>query len=314
MASQLNCVILGGGGFIGSHIVDALVVQGYRVRVFEQKNINTRNIAHMLGRIELMQGDFFNEDDLCRALVGMDVVVHLVSTTLPQSSNDDMAYDIETNVIGTIRLLNLVKQIGIRKIIFASSGGTVYGVSQFQPITETHPTTPICSHGIVKLAIEKYLHLYHHLYGVDYAVLRFANPYGDRQEPMVGQGAITTFLWQILKGKPISIWGDGSVARDYFYISDLASAVLAAIERDTPSKIYNVASGVSHSLNELISIMQAITGRTPIIQYSVARKLDVPTNVLDISLARKELLWQPQVPLKEGLVRTWEWLQHSKAE
>lgn len=314
MAGRLKCVVLGGGGFIGSHVVDALLEQGHSVRVFERQNVNIRNISHVLGHIELMYGDFLNEYDLCRAVMGMDVVVHLVSTTLPKSSNDDAAYDIETNVIGTIRLLNLVKQTGVRKIIFASSGGTVYGVPQFQPIAETHPTVPICSHGIAKVTIEKYLHLYHYLYGLDYTVLRFANPYGGRQDPMSGQGAVTAFLWQMLKGEPISIWGDGTVARDYFYISDLVSAVLAAIERDPPSKIYNIAGGVSHTLNELINIMQAITGRMPIIQYLPARKLDVPINVLDISRARKELLWQPQVPLEEGLARTWDWLQHRKAD
>ncbi|MDP1663607.1 MAG: NAD-dependent epimerase/dehydratase family protein [Methylobacter sp.] len=313
MISPLKCVVLGGGGFIGSHVVDALVGQGHSVRVFERQNVNTRNIAHVLGRIELMHGDFLNENDLCRALAGMDVVVHLVTTTLPKSSNDNVVYDIETNVIGTIRLLNLVKQVGIRKIIFASSGGTVYGAPQFQPIAETHPTTPICSHGIAKLTTEKYLHLYHHLYGLDYTVLRFANPYGSRQDPMSGQGAVTVFLWQILKGEPISIWGDGTVARDYFYISDLVSAVLAAIEKDTPLRIYNIGSGVPHTLNELLSVIQTITGRTPIVRYSAARKLDVPFNSLDISRARRELLWQPQVPLKEGLVKTWEWLQQRKA-
>ncbi len=312
IGSQLKCVILGGGGFIGSHIVEALAEQGHSVRVFERHNINTRNIAHVLGRIELVYGDFLNEDDLCRALAGMDIVVHLVSTTLPKSSNDNVIYDIETNVIGTIRLLNLAKQLGIRKIIFASSGGTVYGLPQYQPISETHPTDPICSHGIAKITIEKYLQLYHHLYDLDYIVLRFANPYGPKQDPMTGQGAITVFLQRILNEEPISIWGDGTVARDYFYISDLVAAVLAAIEKDPPSKIYNIASGFSHTLNELINIMQAVTGRTPLIRYLPARKLDVSVNILDISRAQKELSWSPQVPLEEGINRTWQWLQNYK--
>lgn len=310
MAAKLKCVVLGGGGFIGSHVVDALVEQGHSVRVFERQNVNLRNIAHVLGRIELMHGDFLSEDDLYRALDGMDVIVHLVSTTLPKSSNDNVVYDIETNVIGTIRLLNIVKQIGMLKIIFISSGGTVYGIPQFQPITEAHPTAPICSHGIAKMTIEKYFHLYQHLYGLDYTVLRVANPYGPKQDPMTGQGAVTVFLRQILKEEPISIWGDGTIARDYFYISDLVSAILAAIEKDTPSKIYNIAGGVSRTLNELINIMQAITGRTPIIQYLPARKLDVPVNVLDISRAQQELLWRPQVSLEEGISRTWQWLKN----
>lgn len=312
MANQLKYVVLGGGGFIGSHIVEALVERGHSVRVFERQNVNIRNIAHVLDCIELIHGDFLNEGDLYRALSGMDVVIHLISTTLPKSSNDNVIYDVETNVIGTIRLLNLAKQIGVRKIIFASSGGTVYGLPQYQPISETHPTDPICSHGIAKMTIEKYLQLYHHLYGMDYLVLRFANPYGPKQDPMTGQGAITVFLQQILNEEPISIWGDGTVARDYFYIGDLVTAVLAAIEKDPPSKIYNIASGVSHTLNELVNVMQAVTGRAALIRYLPARKLDVSVNILDISRAQKELSWSPQVPLEEGINRTWQWLQNYK--
>lgn len=310
MSNQLKYVVLGGGGFIGSHIVEALVERGHSVRIFERQNVNIRNIAQVLDRIELIHGDFLNEDDLYRALSGMDVVVHLISTTLPKSSNDNVIYDIETNVIGTIKLLNLARQLGIRKIIFASSGGTVYGLPQYQPISETHPTNPICSHGIAKITIEKYLQLYHHLYGLDYLVLRFANPYGPKQDPMSGQGAVTVFLQRILNEEPIVIWGDGTVARDYFYISDLTAAVLAAIEKKPPSKIYNIASGGSHTLNELINIMQAVTGRTPLVRYLPARKLDVPINILDISRAQNELSWSPKVSLEEGINRTWQWLQN----
>lgn len=314
MVNKLKCVVLGGGGFIGSHVVDALIERGHTVRVFEQKNINTQNIVQVLEHSELVSGDFLNEDDLCRAITGMDVVIHLVSTTLPKSSNEDVAYDVDTNVIGTLRLLNLARQKGVRKIVFASSGGTVYGFPQVQPIPETHPTDPICSYGIAKLTIEKYLHLYHHLYGLDYTVLRFANPYGGRQDPMSGQGAVTAFLWRILTAKPISIWGDGTVARDYFYISDLVSATLAAVERETASRIYNIGSGVPCTLNGLLNIMQVVTGRTPIIQYSPTRKLDVPINFLDISRARTELHWQPQISFEEGITRTWEWLQRRNAD
>jgi UDP-glucose 4-epimerase len=314
MVRQIRCVILGGGGFIGSHVVDALVAKGHFVRIFERQNLDTRNIEQVLGRIEFIKGDFLNEDDLCRAVAGMEVIVHLISSTLPKSSNDNVIYDVETNVIGTLKMLNIAKREGVRKIVFASSGGTIYGHQQGQPIMETYPTNPICSYGIAKLTIEKYLHLNYFLHGMDYTVLRIANPYGCRQDPTSGQGALVIFLWHVLNRRTIEIWGDGSVARDYFYVSDLVSALLAAIELETPSKIYNIGSGVSHSLNELLSIIKFVTGQSPIVQYSQARKLDVSNNFLDISRARKELNWQPVISLEEGIQRTWAWIQHLKRD
>ena len=310
----MNFLILGGAGFIGSHIVDALVTRGHKVRVFDRLNVDTSNLTDTLPYIELLRGDFLNESDISCALEGIDLVVHLISTVIPKTSNDNPVYDVESNVVGTLKLLNLSRQHGVRKVVFLSSGGAVYGPSVISPISETDATDPVCSYGITKLAIEKYLQLFRHLYDLNYVVLRAANPFGERQNPGTGQGAITTFLWKCLQGEPITIWGDGTVARDYFYISDLVSAILAAIEREMPSKIYNIGSGVPRSLNELLSIMQTVTGRTPIIQYSPARKLDVPVNFLDISRAQKELHWHPQVSLEEGMTRTWAWLQHHKTD
>jgi UDP-glucose 4-epimerase len=309
----MNFLILGGAGFIGSHIVDALVTRGHKVRVFDRLNIDTSNLTDSLQHIEMFRGDFLNESDISCALEGIDLVVHLISTILPKASNDNPVYDVESNVIGTLKLLNLSRQRGVRKIVFLSSGGAIYGPDVMSPISENDSTDPICSYGITKLAIEKYLHLFRHLHDLDYVNLRVANPFGERQNPGTGQGAITTFLWKCLQGEPITIWGDGTVARDYFYISDLVSAILAAIERETPSKIYNIGGGVPRSLNELLSIMQTVTGRTPIIQYLPSRKLDVPVNFLNISRAQKELHWNPQVSLEEGMIRTWRWLQHLKA-
>mgnify|MGYP001595638612 FL=1 len=189
--------------------------------------------------------------------------------------------------------MNLSRQQGVKKIVFISSGGTVYGNSVQCPISETDATDPVCSYGISKLSIEKYLHLFYHLHGLDYVVLRAANPFGERQNPRSGQGAVATFLWKFLRQEPIEIWGDGNISRDYFYISDLVSAILTAIEEKTPSKLYNIGSGVPHSLNKLVNFMQRVTGRTKVVQYSPARKLDVATNFLDISRAQKELHWQP---------------------
>ncbi len=301
----MRCLVLGGAGFIGSHIVDALLDHGHEVRVFDRNNVDTRNLVQALPRIELVRGDFLNEDDLRSAVDGIDVVVHLVGTTLPKSSNDNVVYDIETNVVGTVRLLNLAKHVGVRKIVFASSGGTVYGFPQILPIPETHPNAPICSYGITKLTTERYLHLYHYLYGMDYTVLRIANPYGHRQNPASGQGAVTTFLWKALRGEPINIWGDGTVARDYLHIDDLVKAFVRVIEGPTPSKIYNIGSGKPLTLNEILKVIHEVTGVQPLVHYTDGRKMDVPVNYLDLSRAMDELGWSATFDIKDGISRTW---------
>lgn len=307
----MNCLVLGGAGFIGSHLVDELVCRGHFVRVFDLPNIATQNLQRSIHSIELVNGDFENISDVLPLLKDIEVVVHLVSTTLPGTSNANPGYDIETNVVGTIRLLEEAAKVGVRKIVFPSSGGTVYGIPLALPISEDHPTNPICSHGIGKLAIEKYLALYQHLYGLDYTVLRFGNPYGPRQRIRSVQGAIAVFLGKVLHDEPITVWGDGTAARDYFYVSDLISACVRVIENETPSKVFNIGSGESTSLAKILSIIRDVTGKEPQVLYTPSRKLDVPVNCLDTNRANTELGWSPQVPLREGIARTWKWLKEN---
>jgi len=304
----MRCLVLGGAGFIGSHIVDALIARGHKVRIFDLPRISTLNLKQNFESVEIFSGDFGNVNDIAPALAGMDAIVHLVCTTLPGPSNENPAYDVESNVIGTLNLLKQAVAQGVRKIVFSSSGGTVYGIPMSLPIAETHATNPTCSYGITKLAIEKYLDLFHRLYDIDYTVLRLANPYGERQRTDGVQGAVTVFLGKTFSRQPIEIWGDGSVSRDYFYISDLAGAFVAAVESETRSKIYNISGGIAYSLNDILSAIRRITGLVPEVRYAPARKFDVPVNCLDIRLAEKELGWRPQISLDEGIARTWEWL------
>jgi len=307
----MRCLVLGGAGFIGSHLVDALVRDGHSVRVFDLQNINLGNLQQSIGSIEITLGDFGNINDVSPTLDGMDVVIHLISTTTPGPSNKNPVYDVETNVIGTLNMLKEAARKGVRKIIFPSSGGTIYGIPQSVPIAETHPTDPICSYGITKLTVEKYLSFYHHLNDLDYTVLRFANPYGPRQRINSVQGAIAVFLGKVLKNEQITIWGDGSIGRDYFFISDLISAIMKVIGPGTKSKLYNIGSGTSESLNEIIKVIEEVTGRKTKVNYTPPRMFDVPVNCLDISRAREELDWHPQVELRKGIALTWEWLINS---
>lgn len=305
----MRCLILGGAGFIGSHLADALVNRGFSVTVFDRPNISKINLRHCINSIEFIEGDFNNEKDLMKALRKMDIVIHLISTTLPAPSNDNPAYDVESNVIGSLKLLNLIVRQNVKKIIFASSGGTVYGIPKQIPISESHPTNPICSYGISKLMIEKYLNLYHHLYGLEYAILRMGNPYGERQRTESVQGAVSVFLGKVLRDQPINVWGDGTVARDFFYISDLVAAFLRIIDLNPSTALYNIAGGQAYSLIDMLEIMKKTIRKNIKVSFEKNRKLDVPINCLDISRAKNQLDWEPTVSIEEGIHRTWEWLR-----
>lgn len=154
----MKCLVLGGGGFLGSNLCDRLLQLGYEVRVFERQYLKKYRKFHSYEKIEWLEWDFINNDDLKHAVDGCDIIYHLISTTLPKSSNDNSVYDVETNVIATLNLLNHARNASIKKIIFLSSGGTVYGIPENTPVKENHPLNPICSYGITKIAIEKYLH------------------------------------------------------------------------------------------------------------------------------------------------------------
>ena len=305
----MKCLVLGGAGFIGSHVVDALVEGGHEVRVFDRPNISTENLTSHLQDIQIVHGDFFNASDIASALDGMEIVIHLISTTLPGPSNENPIYDVESNVLSTLQLLDASVKGEVKKIIFASSGGTVYGMPERVPIPETHSTNPICSYGITKLMIEKYIQLYHHLYGLNYTILRLANPYGERQRLDNVQGLIAVLLGRLAKKRPVTIWGDGTVSRDYFYISDLVESFMMAIENISMKGIFNIASGKAISITEIIHTIERITGERFLVEQAPPRKLDVPINCLDISLSKKVLNWTPKVGLEDGIDRTWRWLK-----
>lgn len=301
----MNALVVGGCGFIGSHLVGRLVEGGYEVRVYDRSP--NRFIGAPDG-VEFVEGELGNHGLIREAVERVEVVYHFVSTTLPKTSNDDPIYDVRSNLVDTLQLLEACVEAGVRKVIFSSSGGTVYGPPVAVPITEDHPTNPISSYGIVKLAIEKYLGLFHHLHGLDYAALRISNPYGPLQDPAGQQGAISVFLNRIRTGQPITIWGDGGVVRDYLYVSDLVDALELAAGTTTERKVFNVGHGQGFSLNELVELMSSVVGVRPEVEYLPARALDVPISVLDISRVEADLGWSPKTEMEEGISRTWEWL------
>jgi UDP-glucose 4-epimerase len=308
-----RCLVLGGKGFIGSHLVDALVARGHPVRCFDRPHLPwIGDEPGAGGSLEFVEGDFTSEADIAAALDECDVCFHLVSTTLPRSSNLDPVYDVESNVLSSLRLLRHAHALGVKRVIFASSGGTVYGRPLRTPIDEEHPTQPICSYGIAKLAIEKYLALFTELHGVEHVTLRLSNPYGPRQRVQASQGAVAVFLGRALKDETIEIWGDGEVVRDYLHISDVTNAMIAALEYRGDRQVFNIGYGEGMSLNGILRDMEALLGRPVRRTYSDPRPFDVPVSVLCNRLAEAELGWRPKMTFAEGLASTHRWLATSR--
>ena len=306
------CLVLGGAGFIGSHLAEALARQGRRVRIFDRPHVDRLALFPSAKGFEIFTGDFLNPQALAPALHGAELVFHLVSTTLPKNSNDHPVYDVESNVLGSLRLIELCREQGVRKLVFVSSGGTVYGVPRTTPIAEDHATDPISSYGIHKLMVEKYLALAHRLHGLDYRVVRPGNLYGPRQRLDTAQGAVAVFLDSALREQPIQIWGDGSVVRDYVYVVDAVDAMLKAAAFEGPPRVFNIGSGKGTSLNELVAEIGKLLDRPVRVEHTDSRPVDVPVNVLDSSLAARHLGWRASTLLGEGLRRTFEWLRTAR--
>jgi UDP-glucose 4-epimerase len=305
----MKIAIFGGGGFIGSAIADRLLKDGHELRIFERPRVQPYRQFSDEERVEWLTGDLMSMHDVTSAIDGIDVVLHLVSTTLPKSSNDDPIFDVQSNLVATLQLLNAMVAKKVRKIVFISSGGTVYGNPAYLPIDENHPTEPKVSYGITKLAIEKYLLMYQQLHGIKANILRVANPFGERQRVETAQGAVGVFLSRAIQNLPLEIWGDGSVTRDYIYVSDVAEAFARAVEYEGSKSIFNISSGVGTSLNDLIRLIEHVLGREVVCNYRQGRSFDVPISVLANSLAQQELGWLPRVPLKEGVVKTADWMR-----
>ena len=304
----MKVTVLGGGGFIGSAIIDHLLVEGHSIRVFERPRIEPYRAFTDSERVEWINGDLMSVHDIREAVRGVDAVMHLVSTTLPKSSNDDPIYDVQSNLIASLQLLKVMVEEQVRRVVFISSGGTVYGQPQYLPIDERHPTEPMVSYGITKLAIEKFMVMFQHLHGLKPVILRVTNPYGERQRVETAQGAVGVFLDRIIRSQPIEIWGDGSVSRDYIHVSDVAQAFARALTYEGSQVVFNVSTGKGTPLNELLKIIGEVTGLPVNAQFKPARPFDVPVSVLDNTLAQAQLGWKPVVSLSDGIARTAEWM------
>lgn len=299
----MQVLVLGGNGFIGSHLVDQLLNQGDRVRVFDRAPDKYRDA---LPGVNYFYGEFNDSAMLAEALQGVEVVYHVISTTVPSTSNLDPVGDINGNLINTVKLLELMRLQNVKRIVYFSSGGTVYGRPEFTPVTEDHPKNPISSYGVIKLAIEQYLSMYYLLHGISYVALRASNPYGSRQGHSGLQGVIGTYIDNLNKGFSIEVWGTGEVVRDFIHISDLVELSLLAGRSDKVG-LFNAGYGQGASILDIITVLAqcAETEIKPV--FKPGRDFDVPNSVLDISKAQEQFGWSPKVSLQEGIADTLKW-------
>lgn len=304
----MTVLLLGGCGFIGSHVVDALLAAGQAVRVFDRQPEPYRP---PLPGVEYQFGLFGDRSAVTRALTGVDRVIHLVGSTVPGTADLDPFGDVQDNLAATLTLLDAMTAQGVGRILFLSSGGTVYGVPHHLPIPETHPLAPINSYGIVKVAIESYLAMFQRSRGLSPVILRPSNPIGPRQGNAGVQGIVSTCLQRLIEDRPLEIWGDGSVVRDFFSVRDLAALCTTALLSNRTGP-YNAGSGVGRSITEIVALVARVTGRTVQTVHRSARPQDVPRSILDVSRARADFGWTAGIPLEDGVAETWDWMRRNR--
>ncbi|MBN1277359.1 MAG: NAD-dependent epimerase/dehydratase family protein [Deltaproteobacteria bacterium] len=302
-------LIMGGLGFIGSHLTRKLLASGYRIRIFDKLYGSHDLVSDLADRVEILEGDIEKPEDAVNALEDIDIVIDLIHTTVPGSSMLNPVYDIQSNIASHVHWLKHLADTEVKKVIYVSSGGTVYGIPREIPITETHPTNPLSSYGITKLCIEKYVAMYSELYGIRHLICRPSNVYGEGQRLNIGQGVIGVFLDRAMRCQPIEIWGNGESKRDYLYVSDLVEAIATLLSYSGKEKVFNVSTGKGYSVNDIVRVIEENTTLDVHVHREPVRGFDVPENVLDNLLLSEQTGWKPGVDLQEGIRRVYGWMK-----
>ena len=301
----MRAIVTGGAGFIGSHVVDALVARRDEVTVLDDLSSGRRENVNE--GAELVVGDV-RDGEALRALFAErrpEACLHLAAQVDVRVSVERPDHDCDVNVLGTIRILEAAREHGVR-VVFASTGGAIYGECE-EPASETAARSPLAPYGVSKLAGEEYLATYNRLYGSEHTTLRYGNVFGPRQDPHGEAGVVAIFLGRLASGETPHIYGDGRQERDYVFVGDVARATLAALER--PAGVFNVGTGVATSVLELLEACLRVTGVDVEPVFDPPRLGEITRSVLDPGLAEAVLGFQAQTELEDGLARTWEHLR-----
>lgn len=306
----MKILVTGGAGFIGSHVIEKLMQEDCQITVLDNLHTGLRE--------NVPEGIAFIEMDICDKEVmavfeeeHFDCVIHLAGQTMVDVSVKDPLMDANINLLGTVNILEACRKTGVKRVVFATTAAT-YGDIEELPILESFETMPTSFYGLSKLTVEKYLHLYHGLYGLDYVALRFANVYGQRQGDGGEGGVISIFTKKFANDEGITINGDGNQTRDFIYVGDIANAIWQAANTTNANTVYNVSTKTEVTINAMVQLLNEISGKGIKPTYGPARTGDIYRSVLSNDKAIVGLDWQPMISLKEGLARTYHYFAESK--
>jgi len=308
-----KCLVLGADGFIGYHLSMGLLAAGHEVRAFcRLRDCKPMNLPQEHDGLQLFPGDFFNRNDVDEALEGIDYVFHLVSTTNPATSAKDPLLDIETNVRMSVELFQLCVAHRVKRVIFPSTGGAIYGRDVDHSFKEDELTEPISPYAIGKQAIEGYQRFFKYAHGLDYLSFRISNPFGERQNVVGSQGVIPIFMNLMRQDLPLTVFGDGSMIRDYIFVNDLTDAIVRSFDQPIKHHVYNLGHGSGLSLSELIATLEHTTGKKAQVDTRPSRPSDIHKVVLDVSRFEAEFGKLAKTPFEKALAVTWASVEQRK--
>ena len=299
----MNILVTGGAGFIGSHIVDQLIAKGHQVIIIDNLVTGQQDLINPAAIF--YQEDITNAQKVEEIIQKhqIQVICHQAAQLDVRKSVQDPQYDANVNIIGTINLFEAARKHGVTKVVFASSGGAIYGDTDILPTPETHPTDPISPYGIAKLVMEKYAHYYKTIYNIDYTALRYSNVYGPRQNTQGEAGVIALFISKMLQNQQCYINGDGNNTRDFVYVQDVVEANIQAILGDL-SGSYNIATATQTNINQIFDILHQLTNTTITRQNREAKLGEQQYSCLSYDKIKQTINWQPQTNLQQGLLQT----------
>lgn len=307
----MKILLLGAAGFIGTNLTIELAKKTEdEITLVDRSKAFFKPIVSMdLKNVHILEADLTVDMDFDSILKDQEVVYHLVSTTVPTTSNQHISQELVSNVIFSANLFEACIRCDVKKVVFVSSGGTVYGKEVDCPLKEKTATNPISSYGVQKITIEKLLYLYRYMYGLDYRIIRLANPYGPYQRPNGVLGAVTTFTYKALKGDEITVYGDGSVVRDFIYIDDAIRAIMKIVNGENKHRTFNLGCGYGTSIKRVLETIENALGIKLNVSYLEGRKVDVPVNYLDISRYEKYYGALNPISLEDGIRKTADFMK-----